>query len=173
MCGRYEIRKPKAVRKHFRVDDSPVLFDARYNVAPTQSVPVVRLGAERRRELALLRWGLIPAWSEVATSQFSEFNARAETLAKRRLYRSAFRKRRYLMPAMGFYEWRAWTPRQPFHIGLRDESPFAFAALWGRWHRDGAEPVESCALITDGPNELVEPIHNRMPVILDPEDYDR
>lgn len=144
----------------------------RYNIAPTQIVPVVRLNSAGRRELALLRWGLIPFWSKDAKIAYRTFNARAETIATAPAFRAAFKKRRCLVPASGFYEWRKLDDgKQPYFIGLRDGAPFAFAGLWERWDK-GEAPVETFSIITGEPNSLVAPLYDRMPVILDPDDYD-
>lgn len=144
-----------------------------YNAAPTQSLPVVRLNAERQRELALLRWGLVPSWSKDAKAGASMINARAETVAERPAFRAAFKARRCLIPADGFYEWRKVEggAKQPYRITMANGSPFCFAGLWERWTK-GDQPLETFTIITTTANELVAPIHERMPVILDPGDYD-
>jgi putative SOS response-associated peptidase YedK len=143
-----------------------------YNIAPTQTVPTVRLNPEERRELAPLRWGLIPSWSKDAKIAYRTINARAETVATAPAFRAAFKRRRCLVPASGFYEWKKLDDgKQPYFIGLRDGAPFAFAGLWERWDK-GEAPVETFTIITGEPNSLVAPIYDRMPVILDPDDYD-
>jgi putative SOS response-associated peptidase YedK len=142
-----------------------------YNIAPTQTVPAVRLNPEGRRELAPLRWGLIPSWSKDAKIAYHTFNARAETIATAPAFRAAFKRRRCLVPASGFYEWKKLDDgKQPYFIGLREGAPFAFAGLWERWDK-GEAPVETFTIITGEPNSLVAQIHDRMPVILDPDDY--
>ena len=142
----------------------------RYNVAPTQMIPVVRLDKDGQRELAMLRWGLIPSW---ASDPKIMINARAETIATAPSFRSAFKKRHRLIPASGFYEWKKLDDgsKQPYLIGMRDGSPFSFAGLWERWEQ-GDAPIETCTIITGEPNSLAAELHNRMPVILDPDDYD-
>jgi putative SOS response-associated peptidase YedK len=152
-------------------------FTPRFNVAPTQPVAVVRCapdasGPEPERDWALLRWGLVPHWAKDPSIGNRMINARAETAAGKPAYRAAFRRRRCLVVADGFYEWqRTGGPKQPYFIRMRDDRPFAFAGLWESWEGPENAVLESCTLLTTEPNELVEPIHNRMPVILAPHDY--
>jgi putative SOS response-associated peptidase YedK len=174
MCGRY--RSPTtldSMRELLRfLNELPQDIRPRYNAAPTDSLPVVRLDRSGNRELAMLRWGFIPFWAEDAKIGAKFINARAETVATAPAFRAAFRTRRCLVPAGGFYEWKKVDGgRQPYHVGLRDGAPFAFAGLWERWNR-GAVPIESFTIITGEPNSLVADLHDRMPAILDPEDYD-
>jgi putative SOS response-associated peptidase YedK len=195
MCGRYSLTTPAEAMRHlFGFAGALPNLPARYNIAPTQLVPVVRLVQERRpgggpgkaagegergtRELVQLRWGLIPSWAKDASIGNRLINARAEGLAEKPSFRAAFRARRCLVPADGFYEWQA-TPhgKRPYRIGLKggraEALPlFAFAGLWERWEKapDGA-PVESCTIVTTAANELLAPIHERMPVILPEEGY--
>jgi len=153
---------------------SPATPDSRplYNIAPTQTVPVIRLNSAGQRELALLRWGLIPSWSKDAKIGYRLFNARAETVATAPSFRAAFKRRRCLVPATGFYEWKRLDgDKQPYFIGLRDRAPLAFAGLWERWDK-GEAPLETVTIITGEPNALVAEIYDRMPVILDPADYE-
>ena len=175
MCGRFTLRAPASVvAAQFGLFEMPP-FTPRFNVAPTQPVAVVRRSpgeAEPERELVWLRWGLIPSWAKDPAIGNRMINARAETVAEKPAYRAAFRRRRCLVVADGFYEWaRAGRPRQPYFIRMRDDRPFAFAGLWESWQGPDEGPVESCTLLTTEPNELVEPIHNRMPVILAEGDY--
>jgi putative SOS response-associated peptidase YedK len=175
MCGRYTLQaSPEEIAAQFAVEDTP-LFKPRYNIAPTQIVPVVRLRPEStKRELVQLRWGLIPSWAKDLRIGNQMINAKAETVATKPSFRSAFRKRRCLIPASGFYEWQQQgRQKQPMYIRLRDRRPFAFAGLWERWEPQDGEPVESYTIITTEPNEFMRPIHNRMPVILASQDYDR
>jgi putative SOS response-associated peptidase YedK len=165
MCGRFLLMTSgKDIAEEYGLSDFPELFP-RYNIAPTQPVLAVRAGATGR-EAALLRWGLIAPWAKDA--KVAPINARSETAADKPMFRHALRKKRCLIPADGFYEWlsRAGEKRkQPFCFRPRDERPFAFAGLWERWQ--GPEgPVESCAILTTEANELVRPVHDRMPVIL-------
>lgn len=169
MCGRYTIKAPpqriaEAVSP-VRVDFAGELLGHRFNVAPSQAVPVVRV-ADGAGELAALEWGLLPTWAKSLKGMQRPINARAETVASNGIFRGPLRKRRCLLLADGFYEWkRSDAGKQPFHIRRPDDEPFAFAGLWDRWGR-GADAVESCALITTEPNDVMRPIHDRMPVIL-------
>lgn len=178
MCGRYSLTTPEeALRRLFRYDGPALNFPPRYNIAPTQEVPVVRLagtegGGEGGRELAMLRWGLIPSWAKEAAISNRMINARAETVSEKPSFRNAFRERRCLIPADGFYEWtKSDGAKQPYRIHRDDDGPFAFAGLWERWRQAG-ETIESCTIVTTDANDALQPIHHRMPVILDPEDFD-
>jgi len=174
VCGRYVIKSPSAKLKvKFQIDDAP-LFEPRYNVAPTQLVPAVRQEGGKRR-LTMLRWGLIPSRAKDAKIGYRLINARADTVATKPSFRSAFKRRRCLVPADGFYEWkRDGKVKQPYFIHRKDEEPFAFAGLWEGWENpeDGKE-VQSCSLITTEANELMAPIHDRVPVILAESAHDR
>jgi putative SOS response-associated peptidase YedK len=148
-----------------------------YNVAPQSFQPVVRLDADTGdRELTVMRWGLIPSWSKDGKAAFNTINARAETVATSPVYRDAFKRRRCLVPADLFYEWQKLNEKakQPYAIALKDGGLFAFAGLWDRWKdRDTGQSLETYSIVTTDPNELMQPIHNRMPVILKPSDYGR
>ena len=171
MCGRYTLKAPReAIPEAFDLADLPQLLP-RYNIAPTQPVPVVRLDlASSERQLSLLQWGLIPSWADDPAIGNRLINARALTVAEKPAFRAAFKKRRCLVVADAFYEWKRGNGKTPYYFRLKDESPFAFAGLWERWEK-GDEPVESCTLITCEANGVVAPVHGRMPVILKPEDY--
>ena len=185
MCGRYSLTTPsEAMRRLFGFANPLPNLPPRYNIAPTQSVPIVRLarrkegGGVGERELVQVRWGLIPFWAKDVSIGAKTINARAESLAEKPAFREAFKSRRCLVPADGFYEWKA-SPggKRPYRIGLKggkgENLPlFAFAGLWERWEKasDGV-PIESCTIVTTDANELLRPIHERMPVILDPADY--
>ncbi|HJN13407.1 MAG TPA: SOS response-associated peptidase [Pirellulaceae bacterium] len=180
MCGRFTLRSNlNLILQRFALNDVPNLTP-RYNIAPTQAVPAIR-ATESGRELAMLRWGLIPSWSKDAKMGNRLLNARSETAAEKPSFRSAFRRRRCLVVADGFYEWqktgaaRGGTTKQPYYIRMRDERPFAFAGLWETWRGPkGAElptPIQSCTILTTEPNELMQSLHDRMPVILSPDDY--
>lgn len=168
MCGRFARKRESAdYADLLGVDALPGAPS--YNVAPTQPVPAVRAEGTARAA-ALLRWGLIPFWAKDAKSSF--INARAETLADKPAFRAAFQKRRCLIPADGYYEWRAADGvKQPYYFRRRDDRPFAFAGLWDRW-RGPDGPVESCTIITTAANSLSRPIHDRMPVLLTPPAFD-
>lgn len=178
MCGRYILTTPsEALRGLFEFVEHPNL-GPRYNIAPTQEAPVVR---QRRapageRTIQSLRWGLVPAWAEDPRIGARLINARAETLLEKPAFRAAFRRRRCLVPADGFYEWQAQgRARQPFLITERDGAPFAFAGLWERWTPQGEEtaPLDSFTIITTRANDFLQSLHERMPVILSPESYAR
>jgi putative SOS response-associated peptidase YedK len=167
MCGRFTLTvSGKDVADLFGLADVPDLTP-RYNVAPTQLVAAVRAAADGQRSLGRLRWGLVPPWAR--DTKIAPINAKAETAADKPTFRHAFRNRRCLIPADGFYEWqKAGRPKQPYLFKLRDGGPFAFAGVWERWQGPNGEAVESCAILTTSANELVRPVHERMPVILDP-----
>lgn len=153
----------------------------RFNIAPTQVVPVVRVHSERGvRRLDALRWGLIPFWAKDSGIGSRMINARSEEAADKPSFRTPLRQRRCLVPCSGFYEWKALdtdasrtkSRKQPYYIRRRDERVFAFAGLWDRWRGSDGAAIESFSILTTEPNELIRPFHNRMPVILGREDYD-
>ncbi len=174
MCGRYTLAEsPRKLAKRFDVPETPDLpFDGqRYNIAPTQQVPIVRQ-RDNAREMVLAKWGLIPSWAKDMKIGNQLINARADTVATKPSFRSAFKARPCLIPADGFYEWQMTQDgKQPVYIRMKVKGPFAFAGLWERWRPEEGEAVESCTIITTDANELMGPIHNRMPVILAPNDY--
>ena len=175
MCNRYTIGKSKEeIADKF---DAMMIaeIDASYNVAPTQQVAIVTQTKERVLETA--KWGLIPSWAKDPRIGAKMTNARAETVAEKPAFRSALAKRRCVIPADGFYEWRARVEgdtgkKQPYYFHLRDGGIFGFAGLWEVWRNPEGEWVKSCGIITTTANEVVEPIHDRMPVILRPEEID-
>ncbi len=169
MCGRFTLRSPASViAEQFSVFDVPELH-ARFNIAPSQVVPVVRQA--EARTLSMLRWGLVPSWAKDSAIGNSLTNARAETVASKPSFRAAFRRRRCLIVADGFYEWqRIEKHKQPYFIHRRDDRPFAMAGLWESWER-GEGVLESCTIVTTEAKELMRPIHDRMPVILGEDDY--
>jgi putative SOS response-associated peptidase YedK len=172
MCGRFTLRTP--ARDIARMFDVAVPdIDPRYNIAPSQDVATVRFdAAKQQREFALLRWGLVPFWADDPKIGYKMINARSETVAEKPAFRKAFAQRRCLIPADGFYEWKQTDDgKQPFLIHRQDHTLFAFAGLWEHWSR-GGQQIESCTILVTEPNELVASIHNRMPVILAPADYD-
>ena len=174
MCGRYTLSSP--------TDEIASLFDLvavpdippRYNVAPTQEAAVVRVVAPGEpRRLDLLRWGLIPYWAEDASIGNRMINARSESVADKPAYRRSFRRQRCLIPTDGFYEWqKVGKLKQPYHIRRKDRHPFAFAGLWERWRDPDKKLLESFTILTTDANELIRPLHNRMPVIIDRKDFD-
>ena len=182
MCGRYGRRADKQrIAEWFQTHNTDVFdesyFAPSYNVAPQSMQPVVRLDAETGdRELTVMRWGLVPFWSKDGKASYSTINARAETVPTSATYREAFKRRRCLVPADIFYEWMKVDAKtkQPYAIALTDGSPFAFAGLWETWKdKVTGETKETYTIITTDPNEVMEPLHNRMPVVLAPNDYER
>jgi len=173
MCGRFTLTaKPHRLREHFGLSAVPDDLVPRYNIAPSQ--PVLVIPNRTQRVLRPARWGLIPHWATAASAGNRMINARADTLATRPVFRTALERRRCLIPADGFYEWKGAGTRQraPFYVRRRDGEPFALAALWDVWRPRDAEPVASCTIITTDPNDLVAELHDRMPVILAPDAYD-
>ncbi|MBI5673469.1 MAG: SOS response-associated peptidase [Nitrospirae bacterium] len=174
MCGRYsQTATPAVIAEQFAVSGPP-LFTPRYNIAPSQSVVAIWADPETSvRQLVFLRWGLLPSWARDARIGTQCINAKAETVAEKPAFRSAFKKRRCLVVATGFYEWQVQGKRkQPMWIGMKSKAPFAFAGLWEHWQPAEGEPADTCTIITTEPNELTKPIHTRMPVILPPSAYD-
>jgi putative SOS response-associated peptidase YedK len=169
MCGRYSIGADReALRRRFAFVSLAGDVRPRYNAAPTQDLPIVRLNKNGERELALLRWGLIPSWASDPDIGRSNINAQAETVHRMPAFRTSFRRRRCLVPADGFYKWRVSSDgKQPYRFAMKDGAPFAMAGLWERWDR-GGETIESFAIIVGVANDSVRPIHDRMPAILDP-----
>ena len=174
MCGRYTLSSSgETVAEAFDLSEVPQLRP-RFNIAPTQEVAAVRRmegGADRR--LDFLRWGLIPFWAKDPGIGNRMINARSETASEKPSFRNAIKKRRCLVVADGFYEWKkmAEGPKQPFHIRMKGGRPFAFAGLWEHWEGEG-EVIDSCTLLTTRPNPLTAEVHDRMPVILPEKSYD-
>jgi putative SOS response-associated peptidase YedK len=171
MCGRYAITTaPEAIRSLFRYQDQPN-FPPRYNIAPTQPIPIVRV-EEGQRRFALVRWGLIPSWVKDPRTFSLLINARGESLLNKPAFRSAMRYRRCLIPADGFYEWRQEGPRkQPYYVHLRAGGLMAFAGLWENWTGPNGEEMETAAVVTTLANRTLQSIHERMPVIISPEAF--
>lgn len=171
MCGRYVITTPPdAIRRLFGYPEQPN-FPPRYNVAPTQPIPVVRL-VNGARAFTLMRWGLLPGWVKDPKGFTLLINARAETAAEKPAFRNAFKRRRCLLPADGFYEWkREGARKQPYFIRRRDRAPFAFAGLWETWSGPGGEEIDTAAIITTDANADLAALHHRMPVTIDPDDF--
>ena len=171
MCGRFAQKSPAGkVSKQFKVEEVPPLVE-RYNVAPAQSVLAVRESPDGR-EAAFLKWGLVPRWAKDPSIGNRLINARAETVTEKPSFREAFKRRRCLVPMEGFYEWaRRGDRKRPFYFHMRDGEPFAVAGLWETWEGDGGT-LETCTLLTTEANGLLASYHDRMPVILRPEDYD-
>ena len=178
MCGRFARKSTQDLLAEWfgiELEDMP-WFAPSYNVAPQSVQPVVRLNRDTgRREFALLRWGLVPFWAKEAKIGHSTINARAEEVAAKPAFREALKKRRCLVPADAFYEWQKLDSktRLPFAFALKSGEPYAFAGLWESWRPKIGELLETFTILTTDPNELMEPVHNRMPVILELRDYDR
>ena len=173
MCGRFTLFTPASRLSEVFLPGEVLAATPRYNIAPGQPILAVRASAARdRREFAMPRWGLVPAWARDAAIGNRLINARAETVSEKPAFRRAFRERRCLVPADGFYEWKREGPgKRPFYIRMKDGAPFAFAGIWERWEGDPGKAVETCAILTTEPNEILSPIHDRMPLILSPEEY--
>ena len=174
MCGRFTLRTPAyKLAEAFGVEVR-VNLAARYNIAPSQDIAALRAAGDSGRELAMLRWGLVPSWAKDPAMGSRMINARAETVAEKPAFRAAFRQRRCLVLADGFYEWQK-TPdgsKQPYLMARPDGEVFTMAGLWERWQPPGGEPLETCAIITTEANGTLAPIHHRMPVIVAPGDRD-
>ncbi len=175
MCGRYKLTTPTGVIiEDFKIRAGRLNLEARYNIAPTQSAPVVR-NTDAGRTMSMMRWGLIPSWAKDAKIAFSTINARAETVAEKPAFRDALKFRRALVVADGFYEWKDEAGgKQPYLFSRADGKPMAFAGFWERWIPNGpaAEAIESFTIIVTSANELIRAVHDRMPVILEPADFD-
>jgi len=170
MCGRFTITlEPAFFQQELDLGRVPSEWTPRYNAAPGQNIPVVRDSGTR--DVAMLRWGLVPHWAKDLSIGYKMINARAETLREKPSFRNAFKQRRCLVLADGFYEWQKpaarGAPKAPYRFILEGGEPFTFAGLWESWTSPEGEAVESCTIITCPPNELVGEVHNRMPVILD------
>ncbi len=175
MCGRFAlVTEKKILDMLFELDYYPAIeFKPRFNIAPAQQVPVVRLSAaEGKRELALLKWGLVPFWSRDETIGNRMINARAETARYKPAFRDAYKKRRLLIPASGFYEWKSETGgKQPYFITAKNGDLISLAGLWERWDREAGRPLETFTILTTEPNSLVAELHDRMPVIIPPQSF--
>ncbi len=175
MCGRFAFYSPsEATAALFGVSGASPM-EPRYNIAPTQTIAAIRDAETDGRELTMLRWGLVPFWAKDASIGNRMINARAETVAEKPAFRAAYRRRRCLVLADGFYEWHSdGTQKTPYFISLASESPFAFAGLWENWEsKDSEETIQSATLITTAANGFLSSLHHRMPVILEPDTADR
>lgn len=174
MCGRFTLQIPiEMLIEIFGISESPSFaVEPRYNIAPTQQIPVVRQYADYTDHLDLLRWGFIPSWQTEPTSGPPLINARSETVAEKPSFRQAIKYRRCLIPASGFFEWRREGDKKvPQYIRLIDSSPMVFAGIWESGKGPDGKPVDSCSILTTTSNDLVAPLHERMPVILHPSEY--
>jgi putative SOS response-associated peptidase YedK len=175
MCGRYRLsRRKQIIEEHFDGVSREEDWSPRYNIAPTQRVPVIRQNPkEPIRELSLVRWGLIPSWARDPSVAAKMINARSETAGTKPAFRDALKSRRCLIPADAFYEWlRTRKAKQPYCFEVNDGQLFAFAGIWDRWRNPSGNPVETCSILTTTPNAVTSAVHDRMPVILDPDNYD-
>src|SRR5690606_9784813 len=173
MCGRFSLVAPgEELAELFQLDEVPRV-QPRYNIAPTQPVAAVRMNPDtKRREFTYFHWGLIPFWAKDTSMAGRMINARAETAAEKPSFRAAFKYRRCIIPASGFYEWQKLNgQKQPHYIYHADGRTLGFAGLWEHWQGADGSEIESCTILTTTPNDLMDQLHNRMPVILDPEDY--
>jgi putative SOS response-associated peptidase YedK len=174
MCGRYVLASPgEVIAEHFRLAAVPA-YPARYNIAPTQQALVVRETPEGEREAVLLRWGLIPSWAKDPTIGSRMINARAEGLADKPSFRAAFRRRRCLVPADGFYEWKSTRGgrKQPYFIRLASGAPLALAGLWEHWKAPEGDVIATFTIVTTAASEQMSALHDRMPVVVAPADHE-
>jgi len=173
MCGRFTLHTPSTqIREAFHLPDLPSLeLKPRYNIAPSQDIPIIR-DTDTGREMVMARWGLIPGWSKESKTKYSTINARIESVSEKPTYRTPFKRQRCLIPADGFYEWKQVAGNKvPHHIRMKDGNVFAFAGLWDHWEDEDASIV-SCTIIVMPANEVMKPIHERMPAIIAPAHYD-
>lgn len=169
MCGRFCLVDIVDLYRRFKIENNNITLNPRYNIAPTQDIPVI-LNVRDQKVLATFRWGLIPSWAKDSTIGNKLINARAETVDTKPSFRYSFKSRRCLIPADGFYEWKQEGKiKKPYRIVLKNGSLFAFAGLWDFWVSPKGEIINSCTIITTTPNSLIEPLHDRMPVILSTE----
>lgn len=173
MCGRFALAATgEEVAEHYQLSEIPFVVP-RYNIAPTQPVAAVRLNASEAREFTHFQWGLIPSWAKDPSMGSRMINARAETVADKPAFRAAFKRRRCLLPATGFYEWRKMNGhKQPMYIREAGGGLVSLAGLWEVWQSANGGQLETCTILTTTANALMEPIHDRMPLILDSQDYD-
>ena len=178
MCGRFARRSTQEILADWfgvPLEEMP-WFEPTFNAAPQSIQPVLRLNRDSgRREFALLKWGLVPYWAKDPKAGYSTINARSEDVAAKPMFREPLKRRRCLVPADAFYEWRRIDPKtkQPFAFALKSGGPWAFAGLWETWKPKDGAPLETFTILTTDPNAVMEPIHNRMPAILAPGDYSR
>ncbi|GIM45232.1 putative SOS response-associated peptidase YoqW [Collibacillus ludicampi] len=171
MCGRYSFSPEiQQIIQRFKIDEITFEYTPRYNLAPGQMIPAI-IANEGRNRLGLLKWGLIPYWAKDEKIGYKTINAKAETVHEKPAFRHAFRKKRCIIPADGFYEWKkSESGKQPMRITLKSGEPFGMAGLFDSWTSSDGTKIHTCTIITTRPNELVSEIHDRMPVILRPED---
>lgn len=178
MCGRFYLDVPRdEFQAHYQLLDTSILPPRRYNIAPSQDILAVRAIDDGERTVSLLHWGLIPSWSKDEKTHYSMINARAETVDNKPAFRAAFKKRRCLIPVSGFYEWQPRDHyKQPYVITMKKQNGehavlFSLAGLWEHWESKDGKLIESCTILVTNANAVLKPIHDRMPVILNPENY--
>jgi putative SOS response-associated peptidase YedK len=173
MCGRFRLTRASKLAERFAIEPEDD-WVPHYNVAPTQDIPVIRQHTEEPKRFgSQMRWGLIPYWAKDASIGFKMINARADTVATKPAFRDSLKKRRCLIPADGFYEWKKdGKSKTPFCFTMADDSLFAFAGLWDSWRNSEGQRIETCSIITTTPNALCADVHDRMPVILPDDAYD-
>jgi putative SOS response-associated peptidase YedK len=172
MCGRFALKNPQAIKAAFEVGELPDDLTPRYNIAPSQDIAIIRFSPSGR-QLTMARWGLIPSWTKELNTKYSTINARADTVDTKPTYRVPFKHHRCLIPADGFYEWKEEGGiKRPHHIGMKDGRPFAMAGLWDVWKGPEGD-VLSCSIIVTEANPFMQQLHDRMPVILQPTDYEQ
>lgn len=174
MCGRYALKTPTGeLASRFGLDEV-VDVAPRYNIAPGTDIPTIRHSPEGKRVMHLLRWGLVPHWAKDPSIGAKLSNARGETLAEKPSFRDAFRRRRCLVPADGFYEWKTeGRLKQPYYFSMKSGEPFALGGVWESWRAPNGDILRTCCLITTGPNEIMLPVHDRMPVIISSDDHEQ
>jgi putative SOS response-associated peptidase YedK len=175
MCGRYRLsRRKQFLEEQFAAVSDDADWSPRYNIAPTQLVPVIRRNPRNAsRELSLVRWGLVPSWAKDSSNGATMINARSETAASKPAFCDALKFRRCLIPADGFYEWqKVGNAKQPYCFEANRGELFSFAGVWETWKDPNGKALETCTILTTTANALTAPVHNRMPVILDPQCYD-
>lgn len=170
MCGRFALNAdPQVMQQAFNLDTVPAELAPRFNIAPSQPIAVIT--NQNPQQLDLFKWGLVPSWSKDPSIGNKMINARVETAAEKPSFRDAFKKRRCLIPATGFYEW-AQSDKTPMYVHLKDDDVFAFAGLWETWHDPAGGMLHTATILTTEPNDLLSQFHHRMAIILRPEDYD-
>jgi putative SOS response-associated peptidase YedK len=175
MCGRYRLsRRKQIIEEHFDAVSGEEEWSPRCNIAPTQPIPVIRQHPkEPVRQLSLMKWGLIPSWAKDPSAAAMMINARSETAATKPAFRDALKSRRCLIPADAFYEWsRVGKAKQPYCFEVSDGELFSFAGIWDRWKDPSGNWIRTCSILTTMPNTVTAPVHDRMPVILDPDAYE-
>lgn len=173
MCGRFTLAVgPEYIAEYFQIDGPIPEFQSCWNITPGGDIPVICQAPDDGRTCSLMHWGLIPHWAKTRNAKYKMINAKAETLSTRPAYRDAYKHRRCLIPASGFYEWHIETNgKQPYYVHRKDDGLLAFAGLWEYW--EGEHIINSCTIITTEANSLIQSIHDRMPVIIEQNNYDK